>query len=53
MSVSHTFRTALVFAFVIGLGLGAAACNTFDGLGKDFTEAGKALGVENDGDSQN
>jgi len=48
MSKSHTFRRALAVAFVAVFGLGVSACNTFDGLGKDFNEAGKSLGLVND-----
>jgi predicted small secreted protein len=48
MSTSRTIRSTLAFAFVIALGLGVSACNTFEGLGKDFTEAGNALGLGGD-----
>jgi len=48
MSVSHTIRRTLAFAFVVAFGLGVSACNTFDGLGRDLNDAGKAIGLVSD-----
>ena len=48
MSLSKTLRRVLPFALVAAFGLGVSACNTFDGLGKDFNEAGKSLGLVSD-----
>ena len=52
MSISRTIRTALAFTFVVAIGLGVSACNTFDGLGKDLSEVGKTLGLESDGETK-
>ena len=48
MSKSHTTRSTLAVAFVAVFGLGVSGCNTFDGLGKDFNDAGKSLGLVSD-----
>ena len=50
--MSDTIRRIIAIAFVAVFGLGVTACNTFDGMGKDFNEAGKALGLVDD-DSSN
>lgn len=52
MSVSHKIRRATALAFVIALGLGVSACNTFDGLGRDLNDAGKAIGLVSDDDNK-
>jgi predicted small secreted protein len=46
--MSDTIRRIIALAFVAVFGLGVTACNTFDGMGKDFNEAGKALGLVDD-----
>jgi len=43
---TRNFRTAFVIAVAIGLGLGATACNTVDGIGKDISAAGRAMGAD-------
>ena len=43
---SGAFRTVFVIAVALGLGLGATACNTVDGIGKDISAAGRALGAD-------
>lgn len=43
--MSDTIRRIIALAFVAVFGLGVSACNTFDGMGKDFDEAGKSLGL--------
>ena len=51
MSKTRKFRTAFAIAVMIGLGLGASACNTVDGIGKDVSSLGRAMGA--DGDKRN
>jgi len=46
--MSNMFRRAIAFAFLAVFGLGVSACNTFDGMGKDLNDAGKALGLVDD-----
>jgi predicted small secreted protein len=46
--MANIFRRVLAFAFVAAFGLGVSACNTFDGLGKDLNDAGKAIGLVDD-----
>jgi predicted small secreted protein len=52
MSMSHTFRRAIALLFVAAFSLGVSACNTFDGMGKDLNDAGKALGLVSDDSSK-
>jgi predicted small secreted protein len=51
MTRSRSLHTALIVAFVISLGLGASACNTVEGIGKDVSSLGRAMGA--DGDKRN
>lgn len=46
--MSNMFRRIIAVAFVTVFGLGVSACNTFDGLGKDLNDAGKAIGLVDD-----
>ena len=46
--MSDMIRRFLAVAFVAVFGLGVSACNTFDGLGKDLNDAGKAIGLVDD-----
>jgi predicted small secreted protein len=36
-------KTLLVAALLIAMGAGLAACNTLDGMGKDFESAGRTM----------
>ena len=51
MTKSRRISAVLAIALAIGLGLGVSACNTVEGLGKDISAAGRALGA--DGDKRN
>jgi len=46
--MSDMLRRVIAITFVAVFGLGVTACNTFDGLGKDLTSAGKAIGLVDD-----
>jgi len=46
--MSNIIRRVLAVAFVAAFSLGVSACNTFDGIGRDFNDAGKALGLVDD-----
>jgi len=50
--MSNIIRRVIALTFVAAFGLGVSACNTFDGLGKDLNDAGKAIGLVDD-DSTN
>lgn len=51
--MSNTIRRVVAIAFVAAFSLGVSACNTFDGMGKDLTSAGKAIGLVSDDDNKN
>lgn len=42
--IATSLRCLIAAAFIIGLAGGVAACNTVEGLGKDISAAGRALG---------
>jgi predicted small secreted protein len=44
--MATTIRCLIAAAFVFGLAGGVAACNTVEGLGKDISAAGRALGAD-------
>lgn len=44
--IATTIRCLIAAALVFGLAGGIAACNTVEGLGKDISAAGRALGAE-------
>jgi len=46
MSKPRKFRTVFAIAVAIGLGRGASACNTVEGLGKDVSSLGRAMGSD-------
>jgi len=49
MTKPRKFRAVFAIALAIGLGgltMGVSACNTVDGLGKDISAAGRALGAD-------
>jgi len=46
MTKSRKISAVLAIALAIGLGLGVSACNTVEGLGKDISAAGRALGAD-------
>jgi len=46
MTKTRKARTAFVIAFAIGLGLAASACNTVEGIGKDISSVGRAMGSD-------
>jgi len=51
MTKSRRLPTILAMALAVGLGMGISACNTVEGIGKDISAAGRALGA--DGNRQN
>ena len=46
MTQLRTYRSIVSILFALGFGLGVAACNTVDGLGKDISSAGCAMGAD-------
>ena len=52
MKTSRKVRTVVAIALAIGLGMAVSACNTVEGIGKDISAAGRALGADG-GKSQN
>jgi predicted small secreted protein len=46
MNTSRMIRAIVAIAFALGLSLSVSACNTVEGLGKDISAAGRALGAD-------
>ena len=46
MSKLRSLTAVCALALAIVLGLGVSACNTIDGLGKDISAAGRAMGAD-------
>jgi predicted small secreted protein len=44
--IATSVRCLIAAAFVFALAGGVAACNTVDGLGKDISAAGRAMGAD-------
>lgn len=45
MTKPRIFRAVFALAVAIGLAAGVSACNTVEGIGKDISAAGRALGA--------
>jgi predicted small secreted protein len=52
MTTSRRLPTIFAIALAVGLGMGISACNTVEGIGKDISAAGRALGADG-GNRQN
>ena len=44
--IATSIRCLIAAAFIVGLAGGLAACNTVEGIGKDISAAGRALGAD-------
>jgi predicted small secreted protein len=48
MTRNPLLHAILAIAFLVGLGASVSGCNTVEGIGKDISAAGRAMGASGD-----